>query len=682
MPNLNSSLKLAASLWEQGRLPTLDFLMIANICAGRSHDDISQYPVLPWLFSDYSSSSLSLSSINHYRDLTKPMGAQSPSRAAVFQERYDSWGDTSLPKFHYGSLYSNPGVVINWLIRMEPFSTALVRLQSGYFDAPDRLTHSLSDAWRSAALGGPSDVKEMVPEMYTNPESFVNNFLVLGRRHDGILIDDLLLPSWSRTSIGALTFCHTQRKALEHNASLVSEWIDLIFGKKQQGPLAHSSLNVFHHLAYPSSLSLVHRMQDGVGKSAAKHQVFCFGSIPRQLWPEGSPSVKNSRGVPRVLGCWIFTPSILKVKLLSTTSDAVNIDFSTGSPTVVPFNVFAISSSSNFVYMNYLNRGWITCSLGKNNPQTQTQNVSKFVLPSTITFATALDGLFYVGTSLGIGHLFSSQQGSSCPVLLIKYLRIHTHRIISAALSPCDNLLVSLDSSGTFAVWELSDGSSICRGTVKDLISVDFCLVEGTLGVVLCSRHSVTVVSPFKGLAQVYASTSKTSLLPSISCCCRPIPKLSLLDKFEVGTGSVMLVTGHVDGNIRLWTYRFLNNDVVIVPLAKLSLSDSSSSITSIWSHLSGIVVSTPNGCYYWTNEVSRKIIDEDSARVGSSNPSGCKNCGKKFGLIGKSLICESCDAFVCGNCVDHFQVVEEGKMVSTRICFPCAFTIYSKLLC
>lgn len=41
----------------------------------------------------------------------------------------------------------------------------MLRLQSGRFDAPDRLFGGVAEAWRSASAG-PADVKELVPEFF------------------------------------------------------------------------------------------------------------------------------------------------------------------------------------------------------------------------------------------------------------------------------------------------------------------------------------------------------------------------------------------------------------------------------------------------------------------------------------------------------------------------------------
>lgn len=48
--------------------------------ADRTFHDLTQYPVLPWIIQDYTSTTLDLNDINVYRDLSKPIGALNPIR--------------------------------------------------------------------------------------------------------------------------------------------------------------------------------------------------------------------------------------------------------------------------------------------------------------------------------------------------------------------------------------------------------------------------------------------------------------------------------------------------------------------------------------------------------------------------------------------------------------------------
>jgi factor associated with neutral sphingomyelinase activation len=109
--------------WQCGLLSNFDYLMYLNSLADRTFNDLTQYPVFPWLLNDYDSEELGkkralsffsfaccrdpfflhsflhfffsnfftdvdLNDVSIYRDLTKPMGALDPSRLSFFRQRY------------------------------------------------------------------------------------------------------------------------------------------------------------------------------------------------------------------------------------------------------------------------------------------------------------------------------------------------------------------------------------------------------------------------------------------------------------------------------------------------------------------------------------------------------------------------------------------------------------------
>ena len=49
--------------------------------------------------------------ITNAHDMMQPVGALNPDRLKKFQERYASFNDPVIPKFHYGSHYSSAGTV-------------------------------------------------------------------------------------------------------------------------------------------------------------------------------------------------------------------------------------------------------------------------------------------------------------------------------------------------------------------------------------------------------------------------------------------------------------------------------------------------------------------------------------------------------------------------------------------
>ncbi|MEQ2224844.1 hypothetical protein ILYODFUR_011623 [Ilyodon furcidens] len=128
-----------------------------------------------------------------------PIGALNPKRAAFFSDRYESWEDDQVPKFHYGTHYSTSSFTVMWLLRIEPFTTFFLNFQGGKFDYADRTFSSLSRAWRNSQRDT-SDVKELIPELFYLPEMFVNaNNYNLGVMEDGVVVSDVDLPPWAKS---------------------------------------------------------------------------------------------------------------------------------------------------------------------------------------------------------------------------------------------------------------------------------------------------------------------------------------------------------------------------------------------------------------------------------------------------------------------------------------------------
>jgi len=87
---------------------------------------------------NYDSPTIDLNSPTSYRDLSKPIGALNPSRKQFFADHYQNWEHNSIPAFNYGTHYSTAAFTLNWLLRLEPFTTIYLNLQGGKFDHADR----------------------------------------------------------------------------------------------------------------------------------------------------------------------------------------------------------------------------------------------------------------------------------------------------------------------------------------------------------------------------------------------------------------------------------------------------------------------------------------------------------------------------------------------------------------
>jgi hypothetical protein len=261
--------------------------MKLNIYAGRSYNDLCQYPVFPWILANYDSTSLDLTDPRQFRDLNKPIGALNKERLDAIKSRLDpDFGADSL--YLYGALYSSAAVVIGYLLRLEPFTGLHVQLQSGQFDHPDRLFDSIISTWHSVRHTQ-MDFRELIPEFFTLPRFLINeNHLNLGKLMDGKTVDDTVLPKWA---LSARHFIEKHREALEspYVSIHLHEWIDLIFGPRSRPPLAQLTDNQFHPWFYDTALT-PDVLENPQMVSVVREYTACFGMIPLQLFDSTPPS--------------------------------------------------------------------------------------------------------------------------------------------------------------------------------------------------------------------------------------------------------------------------------------------------------------------------------------------------------------------------------------------------------
>ncbi|XP_053116915.1 neurobeachin-like protein 2 isoform X2 [Hemicordylus capensis] len=300
--------------WVYREISNFDYLMQLNTIAGRTYNDLSQYPVFPWILQDYTSETLDLSNPAVFRDLSKPIGVANERHAKGVKEKYESFEDPTgtIDKFHYGTHYSNAAGVMHYLIRTEPFTTLHIQLQSGRFDCSDRQFHSIPAAWQ-ARIESPVDVKELIPEFFyfTDFLENQNGFDLGSLQISNEKVGDVVLPKWAKSPED---FMYKHRKALESEyvSAHLHEWIDLIFGYKQRGPAAVEALNVFYYCTYEGAVDL-DAIADEPQRKALEGIISNFGQTPCQLLKEPHPARLSAENAARRLSRLdTFSPNIFE----------------------------------------------------------------------------------------------------------------------------------------------------------------------------------------------------------------------------------------------------------------------------------------------------------------------------------------------------------------------------------
>ena len=290
--------------WKKYQISNIELLMWLNIFGGRSYNDISQYPVFPWIISDYSRDKIMENELYSdktlYRDLSLPLGMIPDNDNG---ERRDSYilNFKSTTKFmeeqiknqineahaifespyNYGTHYSNPFYVSHFLTRIYPFSYIMIELQGNKFDDPDRLFISVNNSYLGATTQK-GDIRELIPELYSLPELYhnINNFN-FGIRRNKEKVIDVECPPWSDNDpYKFLTVLNLAFESDEVSTNL-GYWIDLIFGYKQRGKEAEKANNIYMFNCYPDLVDIENM---SIEKKRYYYRFVEFGSCPKQLF--------------------------------------------------------------------------------------------------------------------------------------------------------------------------------------------------------------------------------------------------------------------------------------------------------------------------------------------------------------------------------------------------------------
>ena len=257
------NLKNIYEKWAKWEISTLKLLMILNIYANRSYNNVDQYHVFPWIITDYDSDSLpNLDKKDFIRYMHKPMGMMdfnelSKERKETYEMNWlecENEEEKDENYDRYGSHYSTSLYLTYYLVRVFPYSYLRIELQGKKFDDPNRLFNNLANSFENAT-SQKSDVRELIPEFFCFPEMFLNmNELNLGSILDSkgkeTLVQNVEMPPWSNNN--SYSFIEKHRALLESAeiSEKINEWFNIIFGSKQKGKEAKKIKNLFVNQSY------------------------------------------------------------------------------------------------------------------------------------------------------------------------------------------------------------------------------------------------------------------------------------------------------------------------------------------------------------------------------------------------------------------------------------------------
>ncbi|KAK1322909.1 hypothetical protein QJS10_CPA02g00135 [Acorus calamus] len=271
--------EIARESWRRREMSNFEYLMVLNTLAGRSYNDLTQYPVFPWVLADYSSEKLDFNTSSTFRDLSKPVGALD-----------------------------------------------IKRFEGGKFDHADRLFQSIEGTYRNC-LSNTSDVKELIPEFFYMPEFLTNsNSYHLGVKQDGEPLGDVSLPPWAKGSLEEFIYKNREALESEYVSSNLHHWIDLVFGYKQRGKPAVEvhyekiAANIFYYLTYEGAVDM-DAMEDESQRLAIEDQIANFGQTPIQIFRKKHP--RRGPPIPIAHPLYFAPASITLTSMISISSSAI-----------------------------------------------------------------------------------------------------------------------------------------------------------------------------------------------------------------------------------------------------------------------------------------------------------------------------------------------------------------------
>lgn len=620
--------------WKRREITNFEYLMALNTLAGRSYNDLTQYPVFPWILADYSSETLDFNKSSTFRDLSKPVGALDAKRFEVFEDRYRSFSDPDIPSFYYGSHYSSMGIVLFYLLRLEPFTALHRNLQGGKFDHADRLFHSIGGTYRNC-LSNTSDVKELIPEFFYMPEFLINsNSYHFGVKQDGERIADICLPPWAKGC--AEEFVSKNREALESEyvSSNLHQWIDLVFGYKQRGKPAVEAANIFYYLTYEDAVDL-DTMDDELQRSAIEDQIANFGQTPIQLFRKKHPR----RGPPIPIAHPLrFAPG--SINLTSMVSCASSCPSATLYVNVLDSNIVLVNQGLSMSV-----KTWVT---------TQLQSGGNF------TFSSSQDPFFGIGSDIlpprKIGSPLAEniELGAQC---------------FGTLSTPSENFLITCGTcENSFQVISLTDGRMVQSiRQHKDVVS---CISVTSDGSILATGSYDTTVMIWE-IVRIRTSEKRVkhtqAEVPRKDCIIAEAPFHILCGHDDVITclyASIELdivISGSKDGTCVFHTLR----DGRYVRSLR---HPSGSPLSKLVASRHGKIV------LYSDDDLSLHLYSINGKHISSSESNGRLNC-LELSSCGEFLVCAGDQGLIIVRSMNSLEIVGKyngiGKIVTSLTVTP-----------
>ena len=272
--------KKYCSEWVKSNISNYEYLMQINKYSGRSFNDINQYPIFPWIISNYENPKFELQDEKNYRDLKLTILGITPNKRLEADKQLSKTLSSKDP-CQSNILYSQGSNVLDYLFRLEPYGSIILKREN---NKQIRRLHSVKEIWQNV-LFDKNDNKELIPEYYYLFELFKHSKKC--QSHDAInnpeinTMYPLEPPVWAEDHHH---FVKLNSLALESKfaSNNLCFWIDMIFGFKQQD---QRSYNLFKSLCDENHISKNWENLD----MTELEDIHTNGAIPIPLFMDAHP---------------------------------------------------------------------------------------------------------------------------------------------------------------------------------------------------------------------------------------------------------------------------------------------------------------------------------------------------------------------------------------------------------
>ena len=271
--NNKEDIKSLLELFNKGKINNYDYLLFLNKYSTRTYNDLTQYPIFPWIIFDYTkyddifNELLNNNEISYLRDMNYPVAAQTEEKRKEIIGKYLM--EKNKFSSHYGNNYSNSAYIFYYLMRINPYSKNIIRLQNYKLESPDRTFDSIEDIGEALLEG--FENREMIPDMFCYIDYNINvNCSYFGVKSNKSLVDDFNMRDINTTQYSNnisyfVKKLYNEKKLLNHSiiSENLSSWVDNIFGKNQL-PKKEEDLvkccNIFKKFSYEQKLNLENKI--------------------------------------------------------------------------------------------------------------------------------------------------------------------------------------------------------------------------------------------------------------------------------------------------------------------------------------------------------------------------------------------------------------------------------------